>query len=94
MQIRPGPALTFSCSATTSRTEGAPVPVVTDSDPATLLEKVRAANRGGDVHLVGGPRTIETSSHPRSAPTRNSSSKRSAGFRRARSRSSTRALDR
>jgi dihydrofolate reductase len=23
------------------------------------LEKVRAANRGGDVHLVGGPRTIE-----------------------------------
>jgi hypothetical protein len=24
------------------------------------LEKIRAANRGGDVHLVGGPRTIET----------------------------------
>jgi dihydrofolate reductase len=33
--------------------------VVTDSDPARLLEKLRAANRGGDVHLVGGPRTIE-----------------------------------
>jgi dihydrofolate reductase len=29
-------------------------------DPARLLEKLRAANRGGDVHLVGGPRTIET----------------------------------
>jgi dihydrofolate reductase len=25
-----------------------------------LVEKMRAANRGGDVHLVGGPRTIET----------------------------------
>ena len=24
-----------------------------------MLEKIRAANRGGDVHLVGGPRTIE-----------------------------------
>jgi len=34
--------------------------VVTDSDPARLLEKIRAANGGGDVHLVGGPRTIET----------------------------------
>jgi dihydrofolate reductase len=33
--------------------------VVSDSDPAQLLEKVRAANRGGDVHLVGGPSTIE-----------------------------------
>ena len=34
--------------------------MVTDSDPDRLLEKVRAANRAGDVHLVGGPRTIET----------------------------------
>jgi hypothetical protein len=34
--------------------------VVADSDPAQLLEKVRAANHGGDVHLVGAPRTIET----------------------------------
>jgi dihydrofolate reductase len=41
-------------------TEGAPVPIVTDSDPARLLEKVRASNRGRDVHLVGGPRTIES----------------------------------
>jgi dihydrofolate reductase len=40
--------------------EQAPVPVVTDNDPARLLEKLRAANRGKDVHLVGGPRTIET----------------------------------
>jgi dihydrofolate reductase len=39
---------------------GTPDHVVVDSDPTRLLEKVRAANRGGDVHLVGGPRTIET----------------------------------
>src|SRR5207247_10908756 len=42
------------------RPPGTPHHVVTDNDPARLLEKVRAANRGGDVHLVGGPRTIET----------------------------------
>ena len=42
------------------RPSGTPDHVVTDSDPDRLLEKVRAANRGGDVHLVGGPRTIET----------------------------------
>jgi dihydrofolate reductase len=41
-------------------TDRAPVPIVTDTDPTRLLEKVRAANRGKDVHLVGGPRTIET----------------------------------
>jgi dihydrofolate reductase len=40
--------------------EKAPVPIGTDTDPVRLLEKVRAANRGGGVHLVGGPRTIET----------------------------------
>ena len=42
------------------RPAGSPDHVVTDSDPERLLEKLRAANRGGDVHLVGGPRTIET----------------------------------
>ena len=40
--------------------EGAPEDVVVESDPKVLLEQVRGANRGGDVHLVGGPRTIET----------------------------------
>jgi dihydrofolate reductase len=39
---------------------GTPDHVVTDSDPERLLETVRTANHGGDVHLVGGPRTIET----------------------------------
>jgi dihydrofolate reductase len=42
------------------RPAGTPDEVVIDSDPARLLEKLRGANQGGDVHLVGGPRTIET----------------------------------
>ena len=42
------------------RSSGTPDHVVSDSDPARLLETLRAANQGGDVHLVGGPRTIET----------------------------------
>lgn len=42
------------------RPAGTPDAVVTESDPVRLLERLRAANRGGDVHLVGGPRTIET----------------------------------
>ena len=42
------------------RPSGTPDDVVVESDPAALLEKVRAANSGGDVHLIGGPRTIET----------------------------------
>jgi dihydrofolate reductase len=31
-----------------------------DSDPERLLKQLSESNRGGDVHLVGGPRTIET----------------------------------
>jgi dihydrofolate reductase len=42
------------------RPSGTPDHVVLESDPVLLLEKLRAANRGGDVHLVGGPRTVET----------------------------------
>ncbi len=41
-------------------TAGAPVTIVTDSDPERLLEQVRAANKGREVHLVGGLQTIET----------------------------------
>jgi dihydrofolate reductase len=43
-----------------SRPAGTPDQVIVDDDPARLLEQVRASNRGGDVHLIGGPRTIET----------------------------------
>src|SRR3954469_21655953 len=41
------------------RPDGTPDHVVVDADPARLLERVREQNTGGDVHLVGGPRTIE-----------------------------------
>jgi hypothetical protein len=36
------------------RPEGTPDHVVTESDPPRLLERIRAVNSGGDVHLVGG----------------------------------------
>jgi dihydrofolate reductase len=42
------------------RAAGTPDDVVVESDPARLLERIRETNRGGDVHLVGGPRTIAT----------------------------------
>jgi dihydrofolate reductase len=42
------------------RPSGTPDDVVIETDPAALLDELRQANRGGDVHLVGGPRTIET----------------------------------
>ena len=42
------------------RPAGTPDHVVIDGDPGRLLEQIRSANRGGDVHLVGGPRTVET----------------------------------
>ncbi len=41
------------------RPTGTPDHVIVESDPARLLDRLRTANRGGDVHLVGGPRTIE-----------------------------------
>ena len=42
------------------RPAGTPDEVVVESDPEQLLDRLRAANQGRDVHLVGGPRTIET----------------------------------
>ena len=42
------------------RPDGTPEHVVVESDPARLLEAIREESRGGDVHLVGGPRTMET----------------------------------
>jgi dihydrofolate reductase len=55
----PWPSLNVFVLAS-DRPQGTPDHVVTDRDPVRLLEKLREANRGGDVHLVGGPRTIET----------------------------------
>lgn len=42
------------------RPEGAPESVIVHGDPHELLSRVRAESRGGDVHLIGGLRTIET----------------------------------
>ena len=42
------------------RPPGIPDEVVVEGDPDRLLEQVRQGNRGGDVHLIGGPTTIET----------------------------------
>ncbi len=56
----PWPALEVFVLGHDVPTEGAQAPVVTDSDPERLLEKLRAANQGRDVHLVGGLQTIET----------------------------------
>ena len=42
------------------RPPGTPDEVIVDGDPERLLERVRESNHGGDVHLIGGPRTIET----------------------------------
>jgi dihydrofolate reductase len=42
------------------RPSGTPDAVVLESDPARLLERVREDDGGGDIHLVGGPKTIET----------------------------------
>ena len=42
------------------RPPGIPDEVVLDGDPDRLLERVREASHGGDVHLIGGPTTIET----------------------------------
>lgn len=39
---------------------GTPEQVVVDDDPTRLLGRLRAQGDGGDVHLVGGPTTVET----------------------------------
>jgi dihydrofolate reductase len=38
--------------------DGTPADVIAVPDPATLAEALRSRDSGGDVHLVGGPRTI------------------------------------
>jgi dihydrofolate reductase len=56
----PWPGLDVFVLGSNVATDGAQAPVVADSDPERLLATMRAANHGGDVHLVGGPQTIET----------------------------------
>jgi dihydrofolate reductase len=42
------------------RPPGTPEAVVVDDNPTWLVERLRAASQEGDVHLIGGARTIET----------------------------------
>jgi dihydrofolate reductase len=42
------------------RPQQSPSHVVFDHSPTALLEQLRDASKGGDVHLVGGPKTIDT----------------------------------
>ena len=41
------------------RLDGGPDHVVVDADPERLLERIRNDSHGGDVHLVGGPKTAD-----------------------------------
>jgi dihydrofolate reductase len=42
------------------RPEGTPDHVVVEADPVVLLDRLREETSGGDVHLIGGPRTAQT----------------------------------
>jgi dihydrofolate reductase len=42
------------------RPAGAPAHVVVEADPRRLLDRLNDDTGGGDVHLIGGPRTVET----------------------------------
>jgi dihydrofolate reductase len=42
------------------RPPGTPDDVFVESDPTVLLQRLWDASTGGDVHLIGGPRTVET----------------------------------
>ena len=54
----PWPGLEVFVLTSTPLPDGAPEDVVTEGDPARLLDRMREADFEGDVHLVGGPRTV------------------------------------
>ncbi|TVT30859.1 riboflavin biosynthesis protein RibD [Amycolatopsis rhizosphaerae] len=55
----PWPGLRVFVLTSTPLPEGTPEDVVTASDPERLLELMREAGLDGDVHLVGGQRTLD-----------------------------------
>ncbi len=55
----PWPGLEVFVLTSSPLPDEAPDGIVSDSDPGALLEKMRAADFEGDVHLVGGPKTIQ-----------------------------------
>jgi dihydrofolate reductase len=54
----PWPGLDVFVLTSTPLPAGAPAEIVTGADPAALLERMREADFDGDVHLIGGPRTV------------------------------------
>ena len=54
----PWPGLRVFVLTSTPLPAGAPGEIVTESDPAALLERMREADFEGDVHLIGGPKTV------------------------------------
>jgi dihydrofolate reductase len=55
----PWPDLEVFVLASSPLPEETPEGIVTAADPAALLERMRTADFEGDVHLVGGPRTVQ-----------------------------------
>ena len=54
----PWPGLEVYVLTTQPLPGGTPADVIAVPDPAALAEALRSRDSGGDVHLVGGPRTI------------------------------------
>ncbi|MGP7997772.1 MAG: dihydrofolate reductase family protein [Streptosporangiaceae bacterium] len=54
----PWPGLRVHVLTSRPLPDGTPADVVAEPDPAALAGRLRARPGGGDVHLVGGPRTI------------------------------------
>lgn len=58
----PWPGLQVYVLTTRPLPDGTPADVIAVPDPAALAEALRSRDNGGDVHLVGGPRTIRACS--------------------------------
>ena len=54
----PWPGLQVYVLTTRPLPDGTPADVIAAPDPAALAEALRSRPSGGDLHLVGGPRTI------------------------------------
>ncbi len=55
----PWPGLEVFVLTSSPLPDGAPEGIVTDADPAALLERMREGGFEGDAHLIGGPKTVE-----------------------------------
>jgi dihydrofolate reductase len=55
----PWPGLEVFVLTSSPLPDRTPDGIVTDADPSTLLEGMREAEFEGDVHLIGGPKTVQ-----------------------------------